>query len=83
MSSPIDTIIDEIKILKKEREELYERFAEIEINLKAKQVIMDAFLLVSKNASLYDAWKSQVILTERPSEIVPEIVPEINIMNPQ
>ena len=75
MSSPIDTINAEINTLKDEQEKLYQRFAEIDMLLKSKQVIVDAFTLVSQSPTLYDAWKSQVILTKRPDEPIPPPTP--------
>lgn len=67
MTTPIEQVKLGIADLEKQRDTIYLQLKDIEEQLKQKNVILNAFILVSSNASLYSAWQQQATLTPPPT----------------
>lgn len=67
MTTPIEQVKLDIVDLEKQRETIYLQLKDIEEQLKQKNVILNAFILVSSNSSLYSAWQQQATITPPPT----------------
>ena len=67
MTTPIDVVKNQIDALLVQREDLYKQFAEIERQLKDKQTLLSAFVLVSRDINLYKSWQEQANQTDAPT----------------
>lgn len=68
--SVIQQLTGEITALEAERDQLYTRFAEIEVALKRKRLLLQAYNAVSTDPELYAKWVATV--QETPAPTVPQ-----------